>query len=248
MKKLLLIVLAIGFMGIGLISCSTPTGEKNVVTNEDTLNTQATDQKVVKVDKEVKALIHTDMGDMVVKLYNATPKHRDNFIKLANEGYYDSTIFHRVINGFMIQGGDPDSRNAQPGVLLGNGGPDYTIPAEIMPNIHFHKKGVLAAARESDDVNPERASSGSQFYIVQGQVYDDSKLDMIEKRTHRKFTPEQRIAYRTIGGTPHLDGGYTVYGEVVSGLDVVDKIAAVKTDPNDRPIRDVKMSIKIIEE
>jgi len=236
---------ALSLTGYFFSSCSS-TGNKEKESNEssDTIAQAVESQD----NNEVKALIHTAMGDMVVKLYNETPKHRDNFIKLAKSGYYDSTLFHRVINGFMIQGGDPDSRNAKPGVMLGNGGPGYTVPAEFMPETHFHKKGVLAAAREPDQVNPERASSGSQFYIVQGQVYTDSILDLFHEKYHVNFTPAQREAYTTIGGTPHLDGGYTVYGEVVSGLDVIDKIAAVTTDPNNRPVQDIKMSIKIIEE
>jgi len=244
MKKLIYILIAVTIMGYGFTSCSNSESQEPTVEKKDSIATQAPEP----VAKEVHALIHTDLGDMEIKLYNETPKHRDNFIKLAKSGYYDGTLFHRVINGFMIQGGDPDSRNAEPGVMLGNGGPDYTIPAEFMPEKHFHKKGVLAAAREPDQVNPQRASSGSQFYIVQGQVYSDSILNVFHEKYHVNFTEEQYKAYSTVGGTPHLDGGYTVYGEVVSGLDVIDKIAAVMTDNNDRPIKDIKMSIKIIEE
>jgi peptidyl-prolyl cis-trans isomerase B (cyclophilin B) len=146
----------------------------------------------------------------------------------------------------MIQGGYPDSRNATPGAMLGNGGPGYTVPAEFMPEKYFHKRGALAAAREGDQVNPERASSGSQFYIVQGQVFTDSVLNLMEAYYHLKFTPEQRKAYTTVGGAPHLDGGYTVYGEVVSGMEVVDSIAAVPVDRNNRPLKDIKMEVSLL--
>ncbi|MCQ2298260.1 MAG: peptidylprolyl isomerase [Bacteroidales bacterium] len=183
---------------------------------------------------------------MLVKLYNETPLHRDNFLKLVGKGFYDGLLFHRVINHFMIQGGDPDSRSAKPGQMLGEGGLGYTVPAEFNPLL-FHKKGVLAAARLSDQENPEKASSSCQFYLVQGQVFDEAKLQMLKDRYGVSLTPEQIEAYKTIGGTPHLDGSYTVYGEVVEGLDVIDKIAAVPTDKMDRPLEDVKMSMKIIE-
>jgi cyclophilin family peptidyl-prolyl cis-trans isomerase len=184
----------------------------------------------------------TDSGTMVIMLYNRTPLHRDNFIKLVKQHYYDSLLFHRVIHHFMIQGGDPDSKNAKPGEMLGNGGPKYTIPAEFDSTL-FHKKGVLAAAREGDDVNPRKASSGSQFYIVQGKVFTDAELDQLA--TKKKITiPEyRRKFYRTIGGTPHLDMNYTVFGEVISGMEVIDKIASAKTDPNNRPLKDIRMKI-----
>ncbi len=188
--------------------------------------------------KETTAVIETNMGDITLKLYDDTPQHRDNFIKLAKEGYYDSLLFHRVIDGFMIQAGDPESKGAPKRKRLGSGGPGYTIPAEISAN-HIHKKGALSAARQGDQVNPEKRSSGSQFYIVQGQVFTNEQLDMFEKQMDVKFTEEQREIYTTLGGTPHLDGAYTVYGEVIEGLDVVDKIAAVKTMPGDRPVEDV---------
>jgi len=190
--------------------------------------------------------IKTDFGECIVKLYNETPLHRDNFLKLTKEGYYNGTLFHRVIKDFMIQGGDPNSRNAKPDSLLGEGGPKYTIPAEFRDSL-FHKKGVLAAAREGDMVNPQKASSGSQFYLVQGKVFTDEQLNTLEEKRLKFKIPEwQRQVYKTIGGTPHLDRNYTVYGEIVVGLDMVDKIAAVLTDKNNRPRQDVKMDISIL--
>lgn len=190
-------------------------------------------------------LIATDYGDMVVKLYNETPLHRDNFTKLVKEGFYDSLLFHRVIKNFMIQGGDPDSRHAKAGALLGNGGLNYTIPAEFKSGL-YHKKGALAAARMGDNVNPQKASSSTQFYIVQGEPWSTDRLQILEQRG-MLFTPEQKSTYASLGGTPFLDGEYTVFGEVVEGLDVIDKIAAVQTDRNDRPIDNVKMKMTIIE-
>jgi len=241
---------------------------------------------------EKLVLIKTSLGDIKVKLYNETPKHRDNFLKLVGEKYYDSILFHRVIKNFMIQAGDPVSKHAATDVQLGEGGPAYTIPAEFNPKL-YHKKGVLAAAREGDDVNPLQASSGSQFYIVQGKVMTDQELAQVEIRvnTMRKYnrmrrylmlpenskmlndisfsqgakqdsllrivggivdtiykkeplfilTPEQREVYKAIGGTPHLDTNYTVFGEVIEGLDIVDKIASVKTGAADRPLEDVRI-------
>ena len=165
---------------------------------------------------QVKFQIHTDYGDISGVLYNETPKHRDNFVKLANSGFYNGLLFHRVIKDFMIQGGDPTSKNAKAGQMLGNGDPGYTIPAEINPSLK-HKRGALAAARTPDDVNPAKASSGSQFYIVQ---------------------PER--------GAHFLDMNYTVFGEITQGFDVVDKIASVAKDGNDRPLKDIKMTVKII--
>lgn len=244
--------------------------------------------------------ISTKFGDVKVKLYDKTPLHRDNFIKLISEKFFDDLLFHRVIKGFMIQGGDPDSRNAKSEVMLGNGGSGYNIPAEIIPGL-FHKRGALAAARESDMINPKRESSGSQFYIVQGKVFTNQELDMIEANQNQAlkkqvigkiltapenknmllkldslqksgnkeelnkfilsidpivekemakqgkfiFTPEQRKIYTSIGGAPHLDGAYTVFGEVIEGMNVIDSIANVKTDKNDRPLDDIKMQIKL---
>lgn len=246
------------------------------------------------------AIISTKFGDIKIKLYDQTPLHRDNFVKLISEKFFDDLLFHRVIKGFMIQGGDPDSRNAKPETMLGNGGPGYNIPSEIVPGL-FHKRGALAAARESDMINPKRESSGSQFYIVQGKVFTNQELDMIEANQNQAlkkqiigkilkapenknmllkldslqksgnkeelnkfilsidpivekemakqgkfvFTAEQRKIYTTIGGAPHLDGAYTVFGEVVEGMNVIDSISSIKTDKNDRPVVDVKMKIKL---
>ncbi|MDQ8005095.1 MAG: peptidylprolyl isomerase [Pedobacter sp.] len=187
--------------------------------------------------------IATSKGECIVRLYNETPLHRDNFLKLAKEGFYNGTIFHRVIKDFMIQGGDPDSKNATPEAMLGNGGPGYTVPAEFRDSI-FHKKGVLAAARDN---NPEKASSGSQFYLVQGKVFTDEQLNNVEKnRLQHKIPANQREVYKTIGGTPHLDRSYTAYGEVVKGLEMVDSIASVETGTANRPKEDVKMTVTVL--
>ena len=203
------------------------------------------DSTISKKDRKKDVLLQTNMGDMVIRLSDSTPLHRDNFLKLVKVGYYDSVLFHRVINGFMIQSGDPNSKTAKAGEPLGNGGPSYTIPAEFRQTL-FHKKGVLAAARQSDDVNPEKASSGSQFYIAQGKIYTDAGLDSLEngRLKGRKISVEYRTLYKTVGGIPHLDHNYTVYGEVVKGLDVIDKIAAVPTSrgsDRDRPLTDVRI-------
>jgi cyclophilin family peptidyl-prolyl cis-trans isomerase len=272
MKKLGFILLTISLMGG--ISCS---------------------QNVNKTDNPM-VMISSDLGDIKVRLYNETPLHRDNFLKLAGEGFFDDVLFHRVINHFMIQGGDPDSKGAAPGIQLGRGGPDYTVPAEFVPGL-FHKKGALAAARQGDQANPLKASSGSQFYIVQGKVWRSGELDTVEMKMNGNirqalfksvltpfqeelnkyrqenneaafnkkvaeiqvrvdslyslspkftFSDSQRQTYMTMGGYPMLDGAYTVFGEVVEGLDVLDKIAAVKTDQFDRPVQDIKMNLKII--
>lgn len=246
-------------------------------------------------DDEQKVLIKTTYGDMVVKLYNETPLHRDNFIKLVNEGFYNDLLFHRVIKNFMIQGGDPNSKGAPASKHLGDGGPGYQIDAEIKDGL-YHKKGALSAARLGDSANPERKSSGSQFYVVQGQVYtpdqleqfeDKMKFQAIRKEAMRIFTTKQAIfqklqqegnmdsinnlriqiseeaensvkeedykmsdaqreIYTTVGGTPHLDGAYTVFGEVIEGFAVIDSIANVATAPGDRPLEDVIMSMELI--
>ena len=186
-------------------------------------------------------IISTSYGDMKVRLYPETPMHRSNFIKLAGSGYYDSTLFHRVIRNFMIQGGDPESRHAAPGQMLGNGDIGYLIPAEFRDTI-FHKKGALCAARTE---NPEKASSGCQFYIVQGQVFPMEQLNMIEAQNGMHFSEKQKQLYSTVGGSPWLDGAYTVYGEVIQGIEVIDKIAAVRTQPGDRPVDDVRMTMRL---
>jgi cyclophilin family peptidyl-prolyl cis-trans isomerase len=193
-------------------------------------------QPTTATPKRTKVLIHTDLGDMKVVLYNETPKHRDNFIKLVKQGSYNGSTFHRIIKQFMIQGG---------GMANGAQDPGYTVPAEFVAK-YYHKKGALAAARQGDNVNPKKASSGSQFYIVQGKKYTDAELDQFTTQTGKKMTPEQRLAYKTIGGTPHLDRDYTVFGEITEGLDVVDKIAAVQTGPGDKPFKDIKMTMKIV--
>jgi cyclophilin family peptidyl-prolyl cis-trans isomerase len=198
-------------------------------------------------DQRTHFVLETDMGDIELVLYDETPLHRDNYIKLINENYFDGVLFHRVIKDFMIQSGDPNSKTAASGQMLGEGGPDYTIPAEFHIPTIFHKRGVLAAAREGNDVNPQMASAGSQFYIVWGKTFDEDGLDAQQKKIDErtggtvKLTPEMREVYKTVGGTPHLDGQYTVFGEVVKGLDVVDAIQRVATDQNDRPVKDVRI-------
>ncbi len=272
MKKNILIILTILFCG--LTACKP--GQK----------------KGGDMDNETLVKIETTLGDIKVKLYNETPQHRDNFIKLAKDGVYEGTLFHRVIKDFMIQAGDPDSKNAPKGKMLGAGDVGYTIPSEFVYPKYFHKKGALSAARQGDNVNPKKESSGCQFYIVTGKVFNDSTLLSLERQMnenkvnvifntlaqkHMKeiykmrkandenglydlqeklfaqaeeqasklpdfhYTPEQVEAYTTVGGTPHLDGEYTVFGEVIEGMDIVDKIQQVKTDRSDRPEEDVKI-------
>lgn len=259
--------------------------------NDKTDKTMATDNKNVMVD------MHTTLGDVRLMLYGDTPRHLENFVKLVNDGYYDGVLFHRVIRDFMVQTGDPDSKDAPAGKMLGMGSPDYKIDAEIQFPKYFHKRGALAAAREGDQVNPEKRSSGSQFYIVTGRKFSEGQLNQMEQSLrhgqmqeifnrlaseHRdtimslrrernsaalqelqeklvkqteaiaaenpaKFTDEQRQAYMTVGGAPHLDGSYTVFGEVVSGMDIVDRIQQVETDRNDRPVEDVRViSMKVV--
>lgn len=243
-------ILVMGFCALAVLSaCS----EKK--TNQRTENTPAPSDSSIPANtvsqpvqddkpKNLHCLIKTNKGDITIRLYDETPLHRDNFEKLVKEGFYTDLLFHRVIKSFMIQGGDPDSKGAAPGVQLGQGGPGYTIPAEIKPNL-IHKKGALSAARLGDQMNPQRASSGSQFYLVQGQVYTEAQLKTFETNYGFKFTPQQIEAYTTVGGTPHLDNQYTVFGEVVEGLDVIDKIASVATAPGDRPLEDVKFTISM---
>ena len=186
-------------------------------------------------------LIETNKGNMKCVLYEEASMHADNFIKLVKESFYDGILFHRVIPDFMIQTGDPNSKNAAKGVSLGQGGPGYTVPAEFHPDL-YHRKGVLAAARLGDNINPSRESSGSQFYIVQGKKITDSEMNSIESNgTHITFSQEQRIIYKNLGGTPHLDYSYTVFGEIINGFDVLDKIASVPTDNRNRPLEDVRI-------
>ena len=200
---------------------------------------------------DTKIVMETTAGTMEFVLYDETPKHRDNFIKLIGEQYFDSLLFHRVIKDFMIQGGDPDSKYAEAGMRLGEGGPDYRIDAEFrMPQL-MHKRGALAAAREGDGVNPEKRSSASQFYIVWGKEYTPEQIDALSQRMQQvgmgEITDEQKNLYTTVGGTPFLDGQYTVFGEVVEGLDVVEKIQAVATGSADRPKEDVVMTVTVME-
>lgn len=207
---------------------------------------QAFSQKEVRVrkkDRKKDVELLTDSGSIILRLSDSTPLHRDNFIKLVKQKYYDSVLFHRVIQNFMIQAGDPKSKHAKAGERLGNGGPTYTVPAEFRPSL-FHKKGVLAAARQGDSLNPRKESSGSQFYIVQGKKFTHAQLDSVEqfRLKGRKLPPEHRAVYESIGGSPHLDQNYTIFGEVVQGLDVVDQIAGTATSgrqEGDRPLTDI---------
>lgn len=219
-----------------LVTLKAQKGKKEAVMEE---------RLVISAPERCLVEIQTDYGNMVVWLYDATPKHRDNFLRLAEQGYFDGLLFHRVINGFMIQGGDPNSRNAKPNQTLGSGGPGYTVPAEFVDSL-FHKKGALAAARTGDSVNPKKESSGSQFYIVQGRPVTEQDLNMIESRKGFHYSKAQRDEYLQTGGTPFLDRDYTVFGEVVEGLDVIDKIAGVATNPGDRPQVDIHMKIKVV--
>lgn len=288
MKKFLTSLASLA-LTLAMTACS-GAASQNSKTMTDTQNNTASNGDVI-VDMK------TTMGDIKLRLFGDTPRHRDNFVKLVNEGFYNGVLFHRVINDFMVQTGDPSSRDAQAGKMLGEGDPGYTIEAEIDYPRHFHHRGALAAARTGDNVNPERRSSGSQFYIVTGQTYNDSTMTQMEKRmemqamqdafnrlalAHRdsimemrrnrdqaglqalqeklakeaeaevaknpvKITDEVRKAYTTEGGTPHLDGAYTVFGEVISGMDVVDKIQKVETDRNDRPKDDVRIISMTVE-
>ncbi len=197
------------------------------------LNAFAKKEKVYRIKME------TNMGTMIIRLYNETPLHRDNFLAKTKAHFFDSLLFHRVIKSFMIQGGDPESKHAKSGQMLGNGeAPGGRITAEFKTDLYIHKKGALAAAR---DGNPEKASSNCQFYIVHGKTFTDDELNKMGQRSGVKYTQQQKDLYKTIGGTPHLDNNYTVFGEVEQGMDVLDKIAAVQTAPGDRPLQDVRI-------
>ena len=203
---------------------------------------KSTDNKPV-MDTSTYVLISTSMGDIKIRLYDETPLHKANFLKIIADGILDSTLFHRVIPQFMIQGGDPDSKNAVPGQRLGMGSLGYRVPAEFNNNL-IHKRGVLAAARDN---NPEKASSSTQFYIVQGKTFTEEELNTLTLRTGTTWTPEQKEIYKTIGGAPGLDMAYTVFGEVVDGMGVVDAICQLARDPNDRPYEDIRMHVTIIQ-
>ena len=200
------------------------------------------DSTVKKKDRKSDVELVTDKGVIVLRLSDSTPLHRDNFLRLVKVGFYDGLLFHRVMQNFMVQGGDPVSKTAEKGVALGSGSSGYTIPKEFIPSL-FHKKGALAAARTPDNVNPEKASSGSQFYIVHGKTFTDAGLDSVEtfRMNGQKLNLQHREVYKSIGGAPHLDKNYTVFGEVVKGLDVVDMIAAEKVDMRNRPLDNVKI-------
>jgi cyclophilin family peptidyl-prolyl cis-trans isomerase len=200
---------------------------------------------VSNINRSQFVKIETDSGTMVARLFNKTPQTTANFLKLAKEHFYDGLLFHRVIEDFMIQGGDPDSKNAKPGQMLGEGGLKYTIPAEFDTSL-FHQKGALAMARQGDEVNPKKASSSTQFYIVEGKTFTDDEMDKIEERFKIKIPEDHRKIYRTVGGTPFLDMNYTVFGQVVDGLDVIEKIADAAKDDNNRPLNDIKMKITLL--
>lgn len=289
--------LLLPLMMLGAYACKA--GAADASENNESTSPTMTQTATAQADTaSVKVGVKTSMGDFTVLLYGDTPLHRDNFVKLVNEGYYDGTLFHRVINEFMIQAGDPDSRTAAPGQALGAGGPDYKIDAEIVFPKHFHKRGALAAARQGDQVNPLKQSSGSQFYIVTGKKISEGEIAQLENHlrntrmqavfnelamkhraeitamqrngdraglealrdslvsqteatvaadTSQSVTPGMRQAYTSVGGAPHLDGAYTVFGEVVSGMDVVDRIEKAETDSRDRPKEDIRIiSMKIL--
>lgn len=284
-------IFAFAALIMALASCGSANGNSDKNNAADSINNQQTTNMQQTDSTSVKVKVETTLGDFTVLLYGDTPLHRDNFVKLVKEGFYNGTLFHRVINEFMVQAGDPESKTAQPGQQLGAGGPGYTIPAEIIYPRHFHKRGALAAARQGDQVNPMKESSGSQFYIVTGKKVSDSEMAQLENyarntamqnyfnglvmknqdeitrmrqnndrdglsKLQEKFiaeteahfadstelvTPEMKQAYKSVGGTPHLDNAYTVFGEVIDGMDTVDKIEKVRTDRSDRPTDDVKI-------
>jgi peptidyl-prolyl cis-trans isomerase B (cyclophilin B) len=226
------------FMNSGLYEISLTAKRKNKL---------KTITKTIMINPPEKCYVnlHTEFGDMLIELFDETPLHQENFLRLVKEGFYEELLFHRVIQGFMVQGGDPDSKGASPEESLGRGGPGYTIPAEFRDQF-VHTKGAIAAARMGDAANPEKRSSGSQFYIVQGKPLDEAGLNQYESRKGKRYSADTRSEYLTQGGTPFLDYDYTVFGRVVEGLEVIDKIASVETGSGDRPKQDVKMSFKII--
>ena len=289
-------------MILGLSACSSSTGADKTEEANDSIaknsETAMTTNYNPADTSDVTVEVETSVGSFTVLLYGDTPRHRDNFVKLVKEGYYNNTLFHRVINEFMVQGGDPDSKTAKPGQALGSGGPDYTIEAEFAYPKHFHKRGALAAARQGDQVNPTKASSGSQFYVVTGKKYTDGELSQMENILAKSalesrfnqlaqdrmteiramqqkgdnagleklqnqliaeaqeyvaqhpvaMTPEVKEAYKTVGGTPFLDTQYTVFGEVLKGMDTIDKIEKAQTDGMDRPKDDIRIiSMKIVD-
>lgn len=301
-KNYLILTFLICLAGFyGCKSGKTVASSGNSGSEPSKLSASALKAIIEKYPTENLVIISTPYGEMIARLFNETPLHRDNFLNLTEKKFYDSLLFHRVINNFMIQGGDPDSKTAKTDKVLGDGDLSYTVPAEFKPEL-FHKKGMLCAARNGDDVNPEKASSACQFYIVQGKVFTDETLKKVEyrinrpilreltkvflektgneqikvdyerytkdgkkdslellkkkidelilpdyeKTTHYTFSEAQKTAYKTIGGTPHLDGTYTVYGEVIYGLGVIDKIANASTNSNDRPIPDVRMTVRVL--
>lgn len=293
-KKILSVVTAVGAVAIILSAAFAFAGKADATNQSDVVNKETSNPSESSVPEGPTLDIQTTAGPIKIRLYDDTPMHRDNFLKLAEEGFYDGVLFHRVINNFMVQTGDPESKNAEPGRMLGSGGPDYTLPAEIVYPKHYHKYGALAAARTGDEMNPERRSSGSQFYIVTGKKYIPQQLSRMEEMGVQKqlqsyfmelqrqnmdtikqlrlakdtvglenlrqrliqeteanvkpqtMTEEQIRDYTTIGGTPHLDGQYTVFGEVIEGMDVVEKIQNADTDGRDRPVEDIKiLSVKV---
>lgn len=240
-------ILSMAFSCLLLAACGSSLKTFRKLNTEEAAAYKAARKQWGRETDAYRVLVMTDSGNMVVRLYNETPLHRDNFVKKVQSGFYDSLLFHRVIKNFMIQGGDPDSKHAQPGAMLGEGeAPGGRIPAEIRTDKGiYHKKGVIAAAR---DDNPEKASSNCQFYIAQGKKFTDAQLDSAAAKRGFKVGTTQRLLYTTIGGIPHLDGNYTVFGELESGFDVLDKIASVKTGQADRPLGNIRMYMFLLNE
>lgn len=239
--KLLIVVIAV--FSVSVTTAQTKKTKKRIVHKQKHVKPIVNAQAKLNLDTTItRVRIITSFGEMIVRLYNKTPMHRDNFIKLVKEHFYDSLLFHRVINTFMIQGGDPNSKNAEAGTFLGEGDVGYTIPAEFDSTL-YHKRGALCAARTD---NPEKASSGCQFYIVQGKTYSDGQLDMLTMKNHVWFSPAKRMTYKMLGGTPQLDMNYTIFGEVESGLEVIDKVATSPRDNNNRPLTDVRMRMELL--